>query len=321
MPHPNIAELNSNFEQGISNPPPSIWHEWLWECDLGEPAEKLNKCHLLGLLIARYKALREPTETCVSTMVHQHTRTTVLTPRQLKDVVEDIQMHWDSYSANDDGIAELLDACMTRFGTLNLYPCAYDDVNMRDAADETRMSVAVIRRFVSIFCVLYRHLHLMFECEEIVGESNEPHNKENALLEIHDFHVQASMETFYKLSMHSDLPPASRMLYRQDFASFYHCVSQVVYFHFPSYDRAEQLPLDQIRTGEYAINTLAPLLEMHPEITLRFEDETLQKDAWNWVVMGKRVYLAGNNKVFYSSNVLRLMEYYIHNMSSAATQA
>ena len=95
MPLSSISELNSNFEEGISNPPPTVWHEWLWECDLAEPAEKLNKSHLLGLLIARYKALQDPTEVCVPTMVHKHTRTGTLTPRQLKDVVEDVQMHWD----------------------------------------------------------------------------------------------------------------------------------------------------------------------------------------------------------------------------------
>ena len=271
---------------------------------MAEPAETLNRSHLLGLLIARYKALQDPTDTCVFSMVHQHARTSALTPRQLKDVVEDLQMHWGTY-CEEEKVAELLDGCVTRFGALNLYASTYDDINMRDHMDETRMSLPVIRRFVSIFCVLYRHLHMMYECEDVDGDITV-----DCDLTIHEFHVQASMETFYKIYMHSDLPPASRLLYRQDFAAFYHCVSQVVYFHFPSYERMEQNPMEEIRKG--SLNALAPLMEMYPEVVLKFEDDTLQPDAWNWVLMGKRVYLVSKErKIYYSQNIISLMKLYV----------
>ena len=122
-----LSTLNSLFESETSDPPPSIWHEWLGGCDLAEPVSVdclLNRMHLLGLLIARHRALREPhlMNTCVSLpqMVHQHARVAQLTARQLKDVVEDLQMHWlrylDEQTADTDALADLVDALLTRFG-------------------------------------------------------------------------------------------------------------------------------------------------------------------------------------------------------------
>jgi len=140
----SLSTLNSLFEAGDSDPPPSIWNEWLWDCDLAEPVTVdclLNRMHLLGLLIARLRAVREPhlMDVCVSLpqMVHQSTRVVQLTPRQLKDVVEDLQMHWMRYQdehTDADALAELVDALMARFGSFCLRPYTYDDVNMRDAA-------------------------------------------------------------------------------------------------------------------------------------------------------------------------------------------
>jgi hypothetical protein len=175
---------------------------------------------------------------------------------------------------------------------------------MRDQSDAGRMSVLCIRRFATILCILYRHLDLLFRAMPPPGGSVPE--------QIEDFHVQASMEAFYRHTMHSDLPPAARMLYRQDFAGFYHCVSQVVYFHFPSYERRVQLDLAALREGTHAVHTLAPLLEMYPEIGLCFEDETPRRGAWSWVMACKRVYLMdGEGNVWYDDSVLRLLGAYL----------
>ena len=126
---------------------------------------------------------------------------------------------------------------------------------------------------------------------------------------VQEFHIQASMESFYRHSMHMDLPPAARLLYMQEFAGFYNCISQVVYFHFPSYERKTQLSLEQIRSGKEApLHSLAPFMEMYPEINLCQEDECWKDGAWNWVVMGARVYLVNPHKeIFYSKNLLALL--------------
>jgi hypothetical protein len=289
--------------------------------------------HLLGLLIARVRALREPhlMDVCVSLprMVHQHAQVAKLTPRQLKDVVEDLQMHWLEYQEEEDGaggglssdramitadaLIELVDALMARFGAFCLQPFAYEDVNMRDAAAADRMSVLTVRRLVTIFCVLYRHLHMIMVAQSVDG-SEEEGGVEIPLLE--DYHVQASQEAFYKHTMHADIPPAAHLLYQQDFAGFYHCVSQVVYFHYPSYERRVQLPLERVRSGMDPVHTLAPVLELYPEIHLCFEDGRWKRDSWNWVLMGRRVYLVDPSleNVWYAPSLMSLLGVFLGRM-------
>jgi len=310
----NLSELNHALERG-EDLPTTVWDTWLWGLDPAEPTTvdcALNKMHLTGLLIARYRALREPSLTNVVLslphVIHARTRVAVLTPRQLKDVVEDIQMRWTQLiedPEHDDMLVDTVDACMTRFGEFNIRPHAYDDVNMVESEKLTdRMSHTVIRRFVSIFLILYRHLHMHHSCRPAPAAS-----VTEIADSIQEFHVQASMEVFYRHSMHMDLPPAARLLYREEFAGFYNCISQVIYFHFPEYPRKTQLTLEKIRSGlEPPLYSLAPLMEMYPEIHLCQEDEMWTQSAWNWVVMGARVYLVSPEKeIHYSKNLLLLL--------------
>lgn len=318
----DIASLNREVESG-GELPASVWDEWLWGCDLAEPACAdcmLNRMHLLGLLIARYRAMREPglANVCLGLqgIVHSTANVTKLSPRQLKDVVDCLQMHWPQYvdSTPAETLLETVDACMVRFGGMNLGACVYEDVSMRDPSCEHRMNQSTIRRFVSIFCVLYRHLHMdHFATEPVAFAEYE---------QIQDCHVQASQETFHRLAMHADLPPAARLLYRQDFAGFYHCVSQVVYFHFPSYERPSQLSLEALREGTAPVFTLAPVSELYPEIQVCFEDDTLREDAWNWFLMGKRVFLVRPDRsVLGSSNLLALLGAFVAETTGKSSRA
>ncbi len=308
-----LSVLNSDFESGRSDPPASVWNDWLWGSDLLEPVTVdclLNRCHLLGLLVARFRAMREPRlmDLCVTipNMTYVNSRVSTMTARQLQDTVQDLQVHWREYADTLDSceLLELVDALMTRFGYFNLHPSVYEDVAMRDSVHSDRMSVLCIRRFVTTFCVLYRHLDLMHRWAE-------PEETE-AVEEIQEFHVQASMEAFYKHTMHADLPPASKTLYRQDFSGFYHCVSQAVYFHFPSYERRVQLGLADIRRGDRQVYTLAPLMEMYPEINLCYEDETPVQGKWNWYLACGRVYLLDDTgNVWFHANIFRMAGFYL----------
>ena len=301
--------------------PHAVWDQWLWGCDLAEPVvgdAVLNKMHLLGLLLARHRAIKEPhlMEVCISLpgLVHRNVRIATLTPRQLKDAVENMQVHWDRYIGieDDDLLICTVDAFMIRFGSFNIKPFVYDDVNMRDPNCETRMSLHTIRRFVTIFCLLYRHLHVhtMAVTPTVVAA-------ERCLL--HAFHVQASEDAFHKHQMHAHLPPAARLLYRQDFSGFYHCASQVVYSHFPAYDRPVQLPLDKLCGGDEAVFSLAPICELYPEIRVCYEDDdifgrTHEKgpQQWTWVLMGKRVYLLNpRREMFHSSNIMAMVSEFL----------
>jgi hypothetical protein len=256
-------------------------------------------------------------------MVHQHAKVAQLTPRQLKDVVEDLQMHWLRYldeNTDIDMLTDLVDALITRFGSFCLRSFTYDDINMRDPASEDRMSILTIRRMVSIFCLLYRHLHMVVSAEYVEKDDPVCANADIPVLE--DFHVQASQEAFYKHCMHADIPPAARLLYQQDFAGFYHCVSQVVYFHYPSYERRIQLPLDRVRTGTDTVHTLAPIMELFPEIHLCFEDENWKQGVWNWVLMGRRIYLVepALQRMWYADSLLTLLGVFLNGSISSRTE-
>ena len=315
----DLASLNGMFET-CGELPSTIWDKWLWKCDLAEPVSVdciLNKMHLLGLLISRFRAQREPNlaDMCLSIpgIVNFQTNANTLTPRQLQDVVDCMQMHWSQYTATvpAETLLETVDACMVCFGRMNLRQCFYEDVNMRDSVCETRMNLPTIRRFVSIFCVLYRHLHMdHFATEPTTIAVAE---------QIQECHMQASQETFFKLAMHADLPPAARLLYRQDFAGFYHCVSQVVYFHFPSYERSDQISLLKLRESGPPVFTLAPGCEMYPEINMCFEDDSPIENEWNWILMGKRVFLIRpNGTILGSPNLLVLLGAFVAETAGGA---
>ena len=268
--------------------------------------------------------MKEPhlMDVCISLpgLVHRNARVANLTPRQLKDTVENIQVHWDRFIGveDDDLLISTVDAFMVRFGFFNVKPFVYDDVNMRDASCETRMSLHTIRRFVTIFCLLYRHLYMH-------TVSVAPLVADGGGCTLHAFHVQASEETFHKHQMYAHLPPAARLLYRQDFSGFYHCISQVVYYHFPSYERPLQQPLQKLCGGMDPVFSLAPLCELYPEIAVCYEDDDIfefsrKKNGdggggcgqWRWILMGNRVYLLSPHRVvFFSSNIMAMVSEFL----------
>jgi hypothetical protein len=256
----------------------------------------LNKSHLLGLLIARYKARYEPEAMRfrlgegLANIVHGSVLVQDLSLRQLRDTAEDLQMHWDRYCSVDwDQASVALDALVTRFGDLNLVPglpALMDDPASLDPERPGWMTVAAIRRFTSLFQVLYRHVHLFGEAVELPPT--------NPNMDVQGFHVQAGLETFYEHSMLADLPPASRIIYKQDFMGMYHCVSQVVYMHFPNYERRKQPSLDGVREGADPIATLSSAMQLRPDIKLAYEDDAIDPSVWTWVLLsGGSVFLVG----------------------------
>ena len=168
------------------------------------------------------------------------------------------------------------------------------------------MELLCVRRLIAILCVMYRHLDLMHRCVDPPCEGFCPQ-------QIEAFNIESTKDEFDRLTMHAFLPPAARLVYRQNLPDHYHGISQVVYLHRPEYERSPQLDLDSVRSGEHPISTLAPISEMYPEINLCYEDDTLKPGAWNWVVMGQRVYLIdpARANVYYSPNLLRTMAAYV----------
>lgn len=91
--------------------------------------------------------------------------------------------------------------------------------------------------------------------------------------------------------MYANIPPASRVIYKQDFAGMYQSITQVVYCHFPDYARKGQFGLAGIRSGKSQLHCLSVAMELRPYIPLALEDDAW-KEGWNWLLMlGGKVYL------------------------------
>lgn len=293
----DLSAWNRDLEAGDRTLPERVWAEWLWGADLHEPLRPTyNRAHLLGLLIARYRARFQPEamavrlNTLLPAIVHGGALASDLTLRQLREASEDLQMHWADHTADWDAALGALDALFARFGALCLVERPHDDLTAVDPSHPHRLSPAAIRRYTALFCVLYRHAHLAATATDLGGGAPAPNPH------VQNYHVQAGLEAFYLHAMHADLPPAARILYKQDYAGMYHCPTQVVYYHFPSYERRRQLPLEAVRAGQPPINALSAALELHPAVRVVMEDE-LPPRAWHWALMGGgSVYLVGPDR-------------------------
>lgn len=306
----SMAELNRDIEAGRATLSEETWSEWLWHSDPHAPlSPKFNACHLLCLLIARFRAEFQPEDMsmrlhdALPSIVHGSKLASELSLRQMRDALEDLQLHWDLHTRDWDKAIVMLDALFARFGALNSRPQTHDDLASIEPETPMRMGNAAIRRFAVTFCVLYRHAHLEMTCEDHPGPTPPE-------MSIQSYHVQAGLDSFYEHTMFADLPPAARLIYKQDFAGMYHCVTQVVYFHFPDYARKRQQSLDEIRAGNSPLHGISVALQLHPDIPVVMEDE-MRKVGWNWMLMsgGKIFLIAPDLTAHRAACIWTLVEY------------
>lgn len=300
----SVSRLNRLLEEGTPFLDEELWRHWLWDCGLHEPlSPKFNRCHLVGLLIARHKAKFQPFDVrlceALPNIIHPSKRSSELTLRQLRDAVEDLQVHWADHCKCGDGVVDVIDALWTRFGSLNLMDQsgALDDVASLDPETPGRMSNAAIRRFTVLFCVLYRHLDLEASCIHVETPPSQD-------LDIQNYHRQAGLDAFHEHAMYADLPPAARITYKQDFAGMYHSITQVVYFHFPDYARKRQISLEDIRLGTQHLHCLSVALELRPDIPVRMEDDQWE-GTWGWILLpGGKIYLVSPERKVHSADTI-----------------
>ena len=230
------------------------WLEWLWETD---PLQEcymetmLNRMHLLGLLICRWRArtsaprsstllailfprqqIQELSVQAKQLCLFDNVAIKFYTLRQLLDTLENLQIQWTRNREHIlmlETMEEAVDALFHRFGTLTLGHASssscYDDVGSMEpyAGGVQRISKLCIRKVVNTFLILYRHMHCWKNrvCISMQQEDEEA----DCGIKLH--HILASSDDFAKMSMHWDLIPAARLTYMHDFRGLYNCVSQV----------------------------------------------------------------------------------------------
>ena len=301
-----LAQWNRDLEAGLQTLPPEAFEKWLWGVDPNAPVCAtcaLNEMHLLGLLIARYRArffpqcMRVRLQQLWPLVVHGSVPVCDMSMRQIRDCAEDLQMHFADYCEGE--VQTALDAIMARFGEINTMPDPPigDDIASCDPERPGRLSLAAIRRMTALLCVLYRHLHLASVAVDIPECTEYP--------DVLQCHARAAVDVFQLHMMHADIPPAARLIYRQDFSGMYNSITQVVYFHYPSYERKLQPTLADIRKGLCPAHCLCVALELEPSIPVRYEDDMLSDDGFVWVLLaGGAVYAVGPPQADGSREVL-----------------
>jgi hypothetical protein len=121
--------------------PENMWNEWLWGFDPTEPCHiecLLNRSHLLGLLLARYRAMYQvrysTSESTIAELLGSEddcahrkrlclfdTAINTYSLRHLRDTVQNLQLNWiDCSCISIPQMENVVNALLHRFGVLAL---------------------------------------------------------------------------------------------------------------------------------------------------------------------------------------------------------
>jgi hypothetical protein len=139
-------------------------------------------------------------------------------------------------------------------------------------------------------------------------------------LDLHSYLVTASLDDFYKLSMYYDTCMAHLLQYRHEFTGMFHSVTQVMYYHNPTYVRRKQAAVPSL-----AEELLPVVQQLYPDVRILYEDQPLpphfhipgtqdwtketalpkNADDWLWLVLPGRIYLlCSPGYAFYSESLV-----------------
>ena len=321
-------DLETNNIDSIQNM--DLVQLWLWQTDPCEelhPKILLNTNQLVGLLYCRKLAWQTSQEPA-STLLNENMQTTDAEPKQMSlkqllDTIDNICIEWPKFiqkhpdpkdSANLH-VFQYIDMCFARLGVLVSYAHNKDvlnDVQLTEEYNEThrKMTLGCIRRFLNSFLILYRHFYLFTHAHTVSGPYFE--------CGIRQPHMEASMENFDLLCMHYLIPIGARLRYKNDFRGMYNHISQVMFFHNPTYDRIARVEYNQLKPTTDAIQILPALLELQPDIDVKYEEDHFMHlntlENWTWLLVSGRIYLIQpDKKILYAHDITTLFEIFMKN--------
>ena len=151
--------------------------------------------------------------------------------------------------------------------------------------DDKGWHVVSVPSIVHLMDVLHVFTSL---CNSLISATVVHNDDAHNLVKLHPHHHEASLDDFYLNSIVSDTPVGSVVQYSHRFQFLFHSVTQVVYFHWPSYRRSLQLPLEEIRKRDASPQSLLPiLLQIDPSITVLHEHTgallSSPENTWAWI--------------------------------------
>jgi hypothetical protein len=273
-----------------------------------------------------------------------------LTLRQYRDVMESIQWQWCVLIKENNKnilniVSEHLDALFALFGyfvSIESGEDVFDDeqcVEMLSNKTNCRVLHATgVKMYVHLFYILYRslflkHTHTLVERKDVETELKELH--------IENFHVEASLDDFYNLTMYYDIAPACLLDYKHAYNGFFNNVSQAVYRHYPSYKRKSQETLQVINEcldqRGFDINILPCLRQLYPDVDYGWEDHAFgtvlnrgnltdmgasTTQTWMWYCLAGDFFLVNSSgNVFAADNVVTLTAFYMKWLTRRACSA
>ena len=226
-------------------------------------------------------------------------------------------VHEEQYVALVDMVTVLL-MCMARLGFLlthawkpaNDEPVLEDMENTVDVCTDGWRQIALPSIVQTMDAV-----HALYAGTTILVHAN-PLTKVYDAQPLHDYHREASLDTFYEISQIVDAPWGAVTQYAHNFVHLFHSVSQVVYYHYPNYNRRRQKPLADLDCdAPDNVHLLPQLLEQEPAIEVTFEHTGLgvlqhhAGAAWRWVVVGAHVLLADRAMQFWFGDARQLLAF------------
>lgn len=310
---------------------------WLENCDGGEVpvVGDYNCMHVMGLLIC---SLLQKNNTMQVDMrdfkellggfyekiwLHEK-KLHEMNIKEIKDLLSCFQMYFkEMMFMTGEGwnckinLEEFLILVMQQIGFLYMNEFKYSDSEkeaMLDELEEQEDKWCVLRESSLTFTIQCIHslmrLQQLLLGAQMLGEGGDGDSK----VEIQEFHREASLDDFYEISMMYDCYCGSVLQYKQRFRYLFHSPSQVVFFHWPSYQRRRQSPLEVLRQKDAEDFRLLGLLkQLDPTIPILFEHTKVglvsehAKYKFSWCVWGGFVFLMNEKCEAFCANDIRVL--------------
>jgi len=140
--------------------------------------------------------------------------------------------------------------------------------------------------------------------------------KQDKLVDLQNFHREASLDDFYEISQIADTPMGAITQYKHKFRHLFHSTSQVVFYHYPTYSRRKQLSMDDLQAADAEPIALLPLImQAAPTIPIIHEhtgaglQAVHARNKWQFVVVGKIVLLSDSAMRIYHGDLRKLLAF------------
>ena len=247
-----------------------------------------------------------------------------MTPGQLQDVVMNLQLKFSSlYHETPSGIESEFD--INCFLLLLMKRLGYWlSVNIKNA-ESTMLSFlepvprheGVSRVRPEVVVQILDALHTILAFNRFLVTATPVESQED--IEVNTFHLEASMDTFYEMCTVADCGVGTIVQYQHKFKDLFHSVTQVIYYHYPSYQRNTQKPLSELqdvvakKKNLPSTNILPLAMQIYPDVPLLWEHtgatnkEVLKKNKWNWVQVQHLIVLVRNDMCSYCGKISDLV--------------